>query len=43
MKKKARVLPQEIAKLILSEPDFLEANEFFAKADVWYKVIQENR
>ncbi len=40
MKAKAMHLPQSVTNLILQEPDFIESNEYFAKASVWFKLLQ---
>lgn len=40
LKKKAQVFPLDIANLILSEPDYLDEKEFFAKSDVWFKALK---
>lgn len=41
LKAKVSMLPQSVANLILQEADFMDANEFFAKADVWYKALMQ--
>ena len=43
MKNKAQKFPSVISNLILSEPDFLEEGEFFAKSDVWFKGLMQAR
>lgn len=39
LKLKATKLPQRVAALILQEPDFIESNKFFAKSEVWFKLL----
>lgn len=33
-------LPRSVANLILQETDFIDSNEYFAKASVWLKLLQ---
>lgn len=40
LKAKALSLPDEVANLILSEPDSLESEEFFIKSQVWNKILR---
>lgn len=40
LKVKASGLPQSVANLILSEPDEMDSDEFFAKSSVWFKALQ---
>ena len=40
MKAKAPHFPQSVSNLILQEPDFIDSNEYFAKASVWFKLLQ---
>lgn len=41
MKRQSSNFPIEIANLILSEPDHLDKDEFFAKSDVWFKALRQ--
>lgn len=40
MKAKASLLPQNVANLILQEPDFIESAAYFAKCEVWFRLLQ---
>ncbi len=39
LKVRATKLPQKVAVLILQEPDFIESNDFFAKSEVWFRLL----
>lgn len=40
MKRNATKFPSDIRNLILSEPDYVDKNDFFAKTDVWFRLLQ---
>ena len=43
LKARASGMPQNVANLILSEPDEMDADDYFAKASVWFKLLQVER
>lgn len=43
LKAKTTGMPQSVANLILSEPDEMDADEYFAKASVWFKALQSEQ
>ena len=40
LKARASGMPLNVANLILSEPDEMDADDYFAKASVWFKLLQ---
>jgi len=40
LKAGASGMPLNVANLILSEPDEMDADDYFAKASVWFKLLQ---
>ena len=43
LKARTSGMPLNIANLILSEPDEMDVDDYFAKASVWFKLLQAER